>query len=204
MMDKVIGSGRSVVRISAELHPATTARLGQSIARLSIALTVDESKIVIDPNTHEIYEAIRTPQEMQEYMHLVQAAAGFNADRGDKITARALPFDKTQLIQAREMAVSGERKIFWTKLLGWITLAAGLILFSIWMRRSSGPGVFANDTITRAALALSIGLFFCLLAVDFWEDGLSLQAVSSIPGVFLLIVGAGRLSGHLLPGSHDA
>ena len=64
--------------------------------------------------------------------------------------------------------------------------------------------LFKIDTLTRSALALSIGLFLCLYATHVWEDGLSVRAIGSIPGVFLLIAGASRLSGHLLPGYRDA
>jgi len=102
------------------------------------------------------------------------------------------------------VAVHGERRAFWTGLLFWSVLAAILIIFSLWLRRPRGGGIFANDTPTRAALALSIGLFLCLYAANFWDDGLRPRAVSSIPGVFLLIVGGSRLSGYLLPGSRDA
>ena len=64
--------------------------------------------------------------------------------------------------------------------------------------------LFRSDTTTQAALALSVGLVFCLYAANFWDEGVTLQSISSHPGVFLLIVGASRLSGYLLPGHRDA
>lgn len=202
MLDEIIGAGRSVVRVSAELQPGTE-DMGATISRLSIALSVGQTKVVIDPTTREIGELLRPEAEIAELASLVMAAVGYDASRGDNISVNSMPFDRTQELQRREMAVSGERKIFWTRLLMWLVLAAALILFSLWLRRASGPGVFANDTPTRAALAVSLGLFFCLMAAGVWEDGLSFRAVSTIPGAFLLIVGASRLFEHLRAGARD-
>ena len=109
LLDGVIGTV-VLLCVSAELTPGAPEQGGQSIARLSIALTVDRTKIVIDPETHEIREELRPTAEITRLTMLAKAAAGFVPARGDFIVVEAESFDKAQAIQRREQAVSAERK----------------------------------------------------------------------------------------------
>ncbi len=91
--------------VSAELTPGAPEQGGQSITRLSIALTVDRTKVVIDPETHEIREELRPTAEITRLTMLAKAAAGFVPARGDFIVVEAESFDKAQAIQRREQLV---------------------------------------------------------------------------------------------------
>jgi flagellar biosynthesis/type III secretory pathway M-ring protein FliF/YscJ len=88
MLDEIIGKDRSVFRVIAELAPETRDQRGHPIARLSMALTVEETKVIIDPNTRE---ELRPAAEVANLMNIVTAAAGFDADRGDFISVQTLP-----------------------------------------------------------------------------------------------------------------
>ena len=203
LFDELIGEDRSIVRVRVE-HTADPRKRRQSISRISMALSVDQTKVAPVPGERGFHEVTRSESELARLTELAKAAVGFNEVRGDYVSVQAIEFDKTQQIVAREQAAARERKEFWTDFAGVVVLLVALGLFSRWLtRRNAEGGLLPNDTTTRAALALAIGLFLCLYAADFWE-GLNLRALGTIPGVFLLIVGASRLSGHLLPGYRDA
>lgn len=205
MLDGLIGAGRSMVRVSVELAPGP-AYPGRSpdISRLSMALTLDAAKVVYDAQERGFVEATRSEEEVRTLTELAKAAVGFNSerdrDRDDVISVHAVHFDKTQQIQQREAASAHDRKALWASVAWVLAMALVVVLFSLWLRRRGDTGsIFLDDTPTRAAMAISIGLFLCLHTVGFWDQGLDVAAVGSIPGVFLLIVGASRLSGHFLP-----
>ncbi len=85
------------------------------ISKMTMALTVDETKVI--PVAGEIgrfTEVKREQSEIDKLSDLAREAVGFDEVRGDKVTVFALRFDKSQEVQAKEEAVSEERKEFWT------------------------------------------------------------------------------------------
>jgi flagellar M-ring protein FliF len=199
LMDEVIGSGRSKVRINVDLDfsqknseerlyaPAggggnqilseetnekSSAEQGTeenavrnyeinrtinsivgtvgSISRLSMALTVDQTKVVIDPDTREIREELRPDSEIQQLADLAQQAIGFDESRGDEKTVFSMPFDKTQEIQSREQAVTDERREFWTGIAINVAKVLGILAALITLRfiiQAIGRGVGVEEDI---------------------------------------------------------
>jgi flagellar M-ring protein FliF len=198
LMDEVIGSGRSKVRINVALdfsQQNTEERLYQppggstivvseetnekqsaeqgteenavrnyeinrtirniigtvgDVSRLSMALTVDQTKVVIDQDTREIREELRPEEEIQQLAELAQQAIGYDEDRGDEMTVFAMPFDKTQEIQAREQAVSDDRTQFWTGIAINVAKVLGILAALITLRfiiQAIGRGVGVEDDI---------------------------------------------------------
>lgn len=121
-----------------------------SIARLSMALTVDQTKVVIDPDTREILEIERPQEEIEQLRDLAKEAVGFNMERGDGVTVFSMPFDKTQEIQAREQAVSDERREFWTGIAINVAKVLGILAALITLRfiiQAIGRGVGVEEDI---------------------------------------------------------
>ena len=85
-----------------------------SIQRMSMALTVDETKVVIDPTSGDYIEEPRPQSEIANLAELAREAVGFDETRGDHITVFAMPFDKTQELKARQDAEQDQRKELWT------------------------------------------------------------------------------------------
>jgi flagellar M-ring protein FliF len=198
LLDQVIGSGRSKVRINASLdfsQKNTQEQISQSpgggsqivvseettekssaergteenavrnyevnrtvrnivgsvgsVSRLSMALTVDQTKVVIDPDTREIREELRPQEEINQLAALAQQAIGF-VDNRDEMTVFSMPFDKTQEIQAREQAVSDERREFWTGVAINVAKVLGILAALITLRfiiQAIGRGVGVEEDI---------------------------------------------------------
>jgi flagellar biosynthesis/type III secretory pathway M-ring protein FliF/YscJ len=172
------------------------------IRKLSIALTVDKTKVIHDIESNEYREIDRHQEEIRQLNALVGHAVGFDRKRGDEFSMFAMRFDKSQEIQAREVAVTGERREFWTGLV--INLAKiGAILFALlvlrWIWRSGDSNgikrhLAAKDT--QAALLIAAGVFFCAHALHLWGDSLSWGERGALPGLFFLLLGASRVCRH--------
>ncbi len=199
LMDEVIGSGRSKVRINVDLdfsqknteerlyapssggssqivseetNEKSSAEQGTeenavrnyeinrtirsivgtvgAVSRLSMALTVDQTKVVIDPDTREIREELRPDSEILQLAELAQQAIGFDASRGDEKTVFSMPFDKTQEIQSREQAVTDERREFWTGIAINVAKVLGILAALITLRfiiQAIGRGVGVEEDI---------------------------------------------------------
>ena len=198
LMDEVIGSGRSKVRInvaldfsqknseeriyspagggsqvlSEETNEKSSAEQGTeenavrnyeinrtissivgtvgAVSRLSMALTVDKTKVVIDPDTREIREELRPDSEITQLAELAQQAIGFDASRGDEKTVFSMPFDKTQEIQSSEQAVNDERREFWTGIAINVAKVLGILAALITLRyiiQAIGRGVGVEEDI---------------------------------------------------------
>jgi flagellar biosynthesis/type III secretory pathway M-ring protein FliF/YscJ len=80
------------------------------IQRLNIALSIDDTKVVYNPDTETYDVENRRPEEYEKLGQLARQAAGFNTHRGDQIAVKAFTFDKTQHIVDRLSAEQAERK----------------------------------------------------------------------------------------------
>ena len=121
-----------------------------TIAKLSMALTVDETKVVIDPDTEELEVVPRPQAEIQRLAELAQRAVGFDASRGDEIQVFAMPFDKTQEIQARKSALTEERTEFWTNIAINVAKVLGILAALITLRfiiQAIGRGVGVEEDL---------------------------------------------------------
>lgn len=122
-----------------------------TIQRLSMALTIDETKIVIDPNNPKEYiEEKRSKEEIDNLAQLAMDAVGFDEKRGDQITVFAMPFDKTQDIKARRDAEAEQRKEFWTNIAINVAKILGIIAALITLRfiiQAIGRGVGVEEEL---------------------------------------------------------
>jgi flagellar biosynthesis/type III secretory pathway M-ring protein FliF/YscJ len=71
------------------------------LERLNIALSVDKTKVVWDPDTKVYEEEDRSPEELSRLEGLARQAAGFDEQRGDQIVVYPMVFDKTQDLASR-------------------------------------------------------------------------------------------------------
>ncbi|MBT3342346.1 MAG: flagellar M-ring protein FliF [Gemmatimonadetes bacterium] len=197
LMDEVIGSGRSKVRInvvldfsrqntdeiifdppsgsqiviSEETNESQSAEQGSeenavrnyevnrtvrnivgsigAIQRMSMALTVDETKVIIGEDGRAI-EQTRSKDEIESLSKLAQQAVGVDETRGDEVTVFAMPFDKSQEIQARDSALQEERKEFWTGIAINVAKVLGILAALITLRfiiQAIGRGVGVEEDI---------------------------------------------------------
>ena len=188
MLDKLIGSDRSLVRARVVLND------DGSVQRQHIALSVDKTRVVQDPNIGEYVEENRTAEEIEQLAQMAREAAGLDANRGDVITVFAINFDRTQEIVAREEAKAHAREHFWTEVPLFALLPLILFLFLRWRVHrkpdSDLAGFFARPD-NRAGLMVASGLFLCAGALGYWEH-LPRYGMVAIPGVCLLLAGLYR------------
>ena len=121
-----------------------------TIARISMALTVDETKLVIDPDTKEISVQNRSQSEIDQLEQLAQRAVGFDQQRGDQIQVFAMPFDKSQEVQAREQSIADQRREFWTGVAINVAKVLGILAALITLRfiiQAIGRGVGVEEDI---------------------------------------------------------
>ena len=121
-----------------------------AVKRISMALTVDKTKIVQDANTKEYIEENRTQDEIDQLAQLAREAVGLDAQRGDEITVFAMNFDKTQEIQAREEAEAEARQEFWTDIAINVAKILGIIAALITLRfiiQAIGRGVGVEEEL---------------------------------------------------------
>ena len=86
-----------------------------AVSKLSMALTVDKTKVVITPEGNFVEET-RSQQEINDLANLAKEAVGLDQSRGDQITVVPMVFDKTGEIRARETELAEERWEFWTNI----------------------------------------------------------------------------------------
>ncbi|MBT4101304.1 MAG: flagellar M-ring protein FliF [Gemmatimonadetes bacterium] len=197
LMDEVIGSGRSKVRInvvldfsqrhtdevlfdppsgsqiviSEETNERQSAEQGSEenavrnyevnrtvrniigsigeISRLNMALTVDQTKVIIGEDGRAI-EQTRSADEIDNLAALAQQAIGYDELRGDAVTVFAMPFDKSQEIQARDEAIADDRKQFWTGIAINVAKVLGILAALITLRfiiQAIGRGVGVEEDI---------------------------------------------------------
>ena len=121
-----------------------------AVSRLSMALTVDQTKVVIDPDTRQISEIDRPQHEIDNLASLAQQAVGYDETRGDDVTVFAMPFDKTQEIQAREEARAEETRQLWTGIAINVAKVLGILAALITLRfiiQAIGRGVGVEEEI---------------------------------------------------------
>ena len=121
-----------------------------SVTKLSMALTVDATKVIHDTETGDFIESERPEEEIDRLSKLAQQAVGFDEDRGDQITVFALRFDKSQEIQAREEAVAEESKQFWTGIAINVAKVLGILAALITLRfiiQAIGRGVGVEEEL---------------------------------------------------------
>ena len=115
-----------------------------AVARLSMALTIDKTKVVYDTAQAKYIEEERTEEEISKLASLAKEAVGLDEERGDEITVFAMNFDKTQEIQAKEELEAGARKEFWTDIAILVAKILGIIAALITLRfiiQAIGRGV---------------------------------------------------------------
>ena len=105
-----------------------------SVQRLSMALTVDKTKLVFNKETGEYVEEVRGQEEINSLAAMAQKAIGLDEDRGDKFEVFELHFDKTQEIQAKEEVESLRSKEFWTDIAIIVAKVLGIIAALILLR----------------------------------------------------------------------
>ena len=188
MLDKLIGSDRSLVRARVVLND------DGSVQRQHIALSVDKTRVVQDPNIGEYVEENLTAEEIEQLAQMAREAAGLDANRGDVITVFAINFDRTQEIVVREEAKAHAREHFWTEVPLFALLPLILFLFLRWRVHrkpdSDLAGFFARPD-NRAGLMVASGLFLCAGALGFWEH-IPRYGMVAIPGACLLLAGLCR------------
>jgi len=133
---KTVDPGESQVVLSEETNEKTSAAEGDEnqavrnfelnrtiqsiigsvgqIQRMSMALTIDKTKVVVDPQTEDFTIQERTDEEIQQLAALAERAIGMDRARGDQVEVFAMPFDKTQELTQRRAQEAEERKEFWT------------------------------------------------------------------------------------------
>jgi len=121
-----------------------------TVSKLSMALTVDKTKVIHDVETNEFREVDRDEQEIKQLRELAEQAVGFDETRGDEVTIFALRFDKSQEIQAKETAVTEERREFWTGVAINVAKVLGILAALITLRfiiQAIGRGVGVEEEI---------------------------------------------------------
>lgn len=120
------------------------------VSKMTMALTVDATKVVFDPETGGFVESDRPQQEIDQLSLLAQQAVGFDVPRGDQVTVYALRFDKSQEIQERESAAAEASKEFWTGVALNVAKVLGILAALITLRfiiQAIGRGVGVEEEI---------------------------------------------------------
>ena len=120
-----------------------------SVKRLSMALTIDETKSIRDPEGNYTDE-LRPDSEIEQLRKLAMQAIGHNEERGDAVTVQKMAFDKTQENRAREEAEAQESKEFWTDIAINVAKILGIIAALITLRfiiQAIGRGVGVEEEI---------------------------------------------------------
>jgi flagellar M-ring protein FliF len=121
-----------------------------AVAKVSMALTIDKTKVVFDAAQAKYIEEERTEEEITKLAGLAQEAVGLDEERGDEITVFAMNFDKTQEIQAKEELEATARQEFWTDIAINVAKILGIIAALITLRfiiQAIGRGVGGDEEI---------------------------------------------------------
>lgn len=120
------------------------------VTKLTMALTVDATKLVHDSETNQFVESDRPQEEIDRLSALAQQAVGFDSNRGDQVTVFALRFDKSQEIQAKEEALAEDRKQFWIGIAINVAKVLGILAALITLRfiiQAIGRGVGVEEEL---------------------------------------------------------
>jgi flagellar M-ring protein FliF len=121
-----------------------------AVARVSMALTIDKTKVVFDAAQAKYIEEERTEEEITKLAQLAKEAVGLDEERGDEITVFAMNFDKTQEIQAKEELEATARQEFWTDIAINVAKVLGIIAALITLRfiiQAIGRGVGGEEEL---------------------------------------------------------
>lgn len=121
-----------------------------TVQRLTMALTVDKTKVVYDKEAGDYVEEQRSQTEIDNLADLAKGAVGFSDERGDKITIYAMPFDKTQELRARQEEEAEETKKFWTDVAITVAKVLGILAALITLRfiiQAIGRGVGVEEQV---------------------------------------------------------
>ncbi len=119
-----------------------------TVSRISMALTVDQTKVVYNPDTEAYDVEDRSQQEIDQLRNLATAAVGIDQTRGDEVSVYSMSFDKSQEIQARRDAEDAERQEFWTNIAINVAKVLGIIAALITLRfiiQAIGRGVGVEE-----------------------------------------------------------
>jgi flagellar M-ring protein FliF len=120
------------------------------VSRLSMALTIDKTKVVMDRDTGDYLEADRPQDEIDKLADLAKQAVGFDGRRGDQLTVFAMPFDKTQELRTKQLEEAEEKKRFWTDIAINVAKVLGIIAALITLRfiiQAIGRGVGVEEDV---------------------------------------------------------
>ena len=145
------GSEENAVR-NYEVNRLIESTIGSigAVSKLTMALTVDKTKVIHDVETNSFREIDRPQEEIDQLEQLAQQAVGFDETRGDEVTIFALRFDKSQEIQAKETAVTEERREFWTGVAINVAKVLGILAALITLRfiiQAIGRGVGVEEEL---------------------------------------------------------
>ena len=121
-----------------------------AVQRVSMALTIDKTKVVYDAAQAKYIEEERTQEEITKLAGLAKEAVGLDEERGDEITVFAMNFDKTQEIQAKEELEATARQEFWTDIAINVAKILGIIAALITLRfiiQAIGRGVGVEEEL---------------------------------------------------------
>jgi len=120
-----------------------------AVERITMALTIDKTKVVYDQETGEYIEQERSDTEINQLADLARGAVGYVEGR-DQITIFAMPFDKTQELRARQDEEAAERQEFWTDVAINVAKVLGIIAALITLRfiiQAIGRGVGVEEQV---------------------------------------------------------
>lgn len=120
------------------------------VSRLSLALTIDQTRVIVDPASGQYIEEDRSAAEIDNLANLAREAVGFSTERGDRITVLAIPFDKTQELRAKAEEEARKRKEFWTGIAINMAKIMGIIAALITLRyiiQAIGRGVGVEEEL---------------------------------------------------------
>lgn len=186
-LDSVIGKNRSIVSL-------TVTNWGEGVDApvvegLSMALSIDATKVTHDPHTGRFEEIERPQPEIDILAQLAMRAAGLEEGRGDRLTVFSLRFDKSQEIATRELAVADSRRSFWGSVAkaAVALLAFGLIIGGV-SRRSRGEGHLRSAEMQIAAF-VSAGAVLGAGALGVWGGGFGWREIAAFFGLFMVLAG---------------
>ncbi len=142
-----------------EIGKTTTHTIQPSgeIARLSVAVIVDDSQVVKTENgTTSATRAKRTSEELKKFENLVGSSVGFNAERGDQITVENIAFDEPmgEEVQAPSALVRYQPQIEETIRVGGVILVVVLaFMFVVRPLMKKVQGGAAGVAVARGTAA---------------------------------------------------
>ncbi len=171
MLDSILGCGRAVAKVAVLAWD----HVGGAPRRMSLGVGIDESKVVLDPNSSQVFETHRSAEERDMVEMLARAAGGIDIARGDHSTVFNLPIDKTAQIRLQSMHNSEQRQRLALAII--LLVAAGALSF---FKRDPHRG----NRSAAAWLAAGIAL---LLVIPGWIP--IRDAVVVGVGLYLAIIG---------------